>query len=196
MEPAASEHEIECPARAVALLVHSVPGVRNRARLPGAVARATRRICERKLLRMLQGSATVSSLGEQSWREGARRAGGRTGLGAGPGGAGWGRRYRRVARRSLYLFGSLFFLRPIAYHNVDSFAAKPLHDPLEAVLFACMEMGGRKETIAGRARKWWDSGGGSYAGKEIIARRSRLATPSELSTTISRTGSGQLQPPR
>lgn len=72
MEPAASEHEIKCPARALVLLVHGVPGVRNQARLPGAVARAARRICERKLLRMLQGSANVSNLGEQSpetWRE-------------------------------------------------------------------------------------------------------------------------------
>lgn len=58
MEPAASafEHDIKCPAHACALvlLVHSVPGVWNPARLPGAVARATRRICERKLLRMLR----------------------------------------------------------------------------------------------------------------------------------------------
>lgn len=72
---AASEHEVKCPARALALLVHSVPGVRNRARLPGVVARATRRICERKLLRMFQGSATVSSLREQSPRQGAKQAG-------------------------------------------------------------------------------------------------------------------------
>lgn len=111
--------------------------------------------------------------------------------------AGWERKLcRQDAQKPGYLFGSLLLFHPIAYHNVDSFPAKPLHDSLEAALLACVEMGeGREEGEHG-----WEIPQGVGQCRQQLPGTA-TPTPSSISQEAQRCHlasqeGSQLQPPR